>query len=87
VERRGAARNPGEERESKSSLEGAADYVDLRDIVLTPLPGLCISFSLILGLRAALQRFTPGYCSCGASSAEQIDFFSGPDATDFHTTI
>jgi hypothetical protein len=41
--------------------EGAADYVDKRDIVLSPLPGLHISCSVILGLRAALQRFTPGY--------------------------
>jgi hypothetical protein len=34
-------------------------------------------------LRAAPQRFTPGYCSYGASGAEQIDFFSRPDATSY----
>ena len=63
------------------TIERAADCANKRDIVLSPLPGLHISCSVILGLRAAPQRSTPGYCPYGASGAEQIDFFSRPQRT------
>ena len=35
-----------------------------------PLAGLVWLASAFPGLRAALRRFTPGYCSIGASGAQ-----------------
>jgi hypothetical protein len=45
-----------------------AGYLCSQDISLPP--GLSISCSSILGLRAVTRRFTPGYCSFSASGAE-----------------
>jgi hypothetical protein len=36
-----------------------------------PCRGFSANCSSILGLRAALRRFTPGYCSISASSAQK----------------
>jgi hypothetical protein len=51
------------------AAERAADYVNKRDILPSPLPGLLKRLFSILGLRAALRCFTPGYCSFSASGA------------------
>jgi hypothetical protein len=45
--------------------------MQIKGILPSPLLGLLKRLLSILGLRAALQRFTPGYCSFSASGAKK----------------
>jgi hypothetical protein len=55
----------------KQAPRGAADSLPYSHQIQfrRPCRGFLCSCSSILGLRAALQRFTPGYCSFRASGA------------------
>jgi hypothetical protein len=48
---------------------GAAEQLLQACIIGRPWRGLVARLSLFPGLRAALRRFIPGYCSLGASGA------------------
>jgi len=63
---------PGDGEEENQDLKGRQSYVK-KPMFWRPIRGFSFSSTVILGLRAAPQRFTPGYCSCRASGTASAD--------------
>lgn len=61
---------PGNGEEENQALEGR-QIMQIEEMLFSrPCRGFSCYCSSIPGLRAALRRFTPGYCSIGASGAQ-----------------